>query len=193
VPWGFQGGDYVYWIAAYTSPPDYFLPIYPNGNFGYYAPSGGGQRNSVEALSVSGVENRTTTQLTTTFELDQDLSAIVNGLTLTGVLAFDNTFLEGQRGINDLYNDPQRQYVDPWTGSITYSQAFDGASNFDYAMGKLWSTEAGTVDNNSTFRKLYYQLQLDYKFKVGDKNNFSLMGLFNRTQNATGCVIAERR
>lgn len=193
MPWGFQGSDYVYWIAAYTSPPDYFLPIYPNGNFGYYAPSGGGQRNSVQALAISGVENRTTAQLTTTFEVDQDLSMLVKGLTVKGILAFDNTFLEGQRGINDLYNAPQQQYVDPWTGMITYSQAFDGNSNFDYAMGKLWSTEPGTVQNYNTFRKLYYQFQLDYKINVGTKNNFTVMGLFNRTQNATGSVIPARR
>lgn len=192
-PWGFQGGDYVYWIAAYTSPPDYFLPIYPNGNFGYYAPSGGGQRNSVQALAVSGVEDVTTTQLTTTFEVDQDLSMIVEGLNLKGILAFDNTFLEGNRGVNDLYNDPQQQYVDPWTGTITYSHAFDGNSNFDYAMGKLWSTEPGTVQDYSTFRKLYYQLQLNYDLKIGDRNNFTVMGLFNRTQNATGSIIPKRR
>ncbi len=192
-PWGFQGSNYGYWIAAYSTPPDHYLPIYPNGNYGYYPAATGGSGNSIETLAVSGVEYNTTTQLTTTFELDQDLSMLAKGLNFRGDVAFDNTFLEASRGINDLYNAPQEQYIDPFTGQISYTHSFDSASRFDYAPGKLWTTSGGSVDANATYRKVYYQLQLNYDFDLGKNNHFTEMGLFNRTQNATGSIIPHRR
>ncbi len=192
-PWGFQGGNYGYWIAAYSTPPDHYLPIYPDGSYGYYPGSTGGSGNSVESLALSGVEYRTTTQLTTTFEVDQDLGMLTKGLNFVGNVAFDNTFLEASRGINDLYNAPQEKYIDPFTGQVSYTQSYDSATRFDYAPGKLWTTQGGTVDNNSTYRNIYYQLQLNYDFKLGQKNHFTEMGLFNRTQDATGSIIPYRR
>lgn len=180
-------------MSAYSTAPDAFLPIYPNGNFGFSSDLGvTNSNNSVRDFAVSGVEHRTTTQLTTTFELDQDLSMLVKGLSFTGKLAFDNTFLEARRGINDLNNTPQLESINPVTGQITLSQSFDDNTRFDYHAGS-WVTNGGTVQNGSTYRKIYYQLQLNYDFTVARKNNFTEMALFNRTQNAIGNIIPHRR
>src|SRR5699024_11082586 len=109
-PWGFSGGDYAFWIAAYSASPTRYLPRYPDGAFGFDPNETGGSSNSVLALSQSGIERITNTQLTTNFELEQDLSMLVQGLNVNGQIAVDNTFIEGSRGIEDLYNDPLRKY-----------------------------------------------------------------------------------
>src|SRR5699024_4116210 len=100
-PWGFSGNDYAFWVSAYSTPPDAYLPRYPDNAYGY-DPQGGGP-NSVETLALSGIERITNTQLTTNFELEQDLDMLVQGLNFKGKIAVDNTFVEGERGINDLY------------------------------------------------------------------------------------------
>ncbi len=191
-PWGFSGGDYPYWSAAYSTPPTQYLPQYPDGTFGFYG-AGNGGINSVETLALSGIEWITTTQFTTNFELDQNLDMLVKGLSLTGKLAVDNTFVEGDRGINDLYNGAQEKYIDPFTGAVTLSPVYETTTLFDFQQDRLWATQGGSVRDGSTYRKLYYLLQLNYDFTLGEKNHFTEMGLFNRTQDATGSIIPHRR
>src|SRR5690554_7148704 len=36
-PWNASGSDYSYWIAAYSTAPDLFLPRYSDGSWGYNA------------------------------------------------------------------------------------------------------------------------------------------------------------
>src|SRR5699024_5342364 len=188
-PWGFSGGDYAFWIAAYSASPTQFLPKYPDGAYGYNPDDGGGSSNSVLTLSQSGIERITSTQLNTSFELDQDLDMFVPGLNLLGKIAVDNTFIEGDRGIEDLYNDPLVKYVNPRTGVETFQQPYEGGTLFDYQPGILWQTNGGDVQDSETYRRLYYQLQLNYEFTLGEKHQFTEMGLLNRTQNATGSII----
>src|SRR5699024_7173603 len=40
-PWGFQGNDYAFWVAAYSTAPDRYLPRYPGGAYGYDSKGGG--------------------------------------------------------------------------------------------------------------------------------------------------------
>ncbi len=190
-PWGFSGSDYGYWVSAYSTPPDRFLPQYPDGSFGYA--TSGPADNTVVNLAVSGIEDITNARLNTTFNLTQDLSMLLKGLEASGKIAIDNNFVEGGRGINDLYNSPLLKHIDPWTGAVTYSQRYDPNSRFAYHPQRLWNTEGGTVQDWSTFRKIYYQLQLNYEFNIKGKHNFSEMVLFNRTQNSTGSIVPHRR
>ena len=62
----------------------------------------------------------TTTQITTDFALEQDLSFITKGLTARAMVSWDNTFVEWKRGINDLFNDAQRKWINPDTGEVSY-------------------------------------------------------------------------
>ena len=188
-PWGASGGDYGYWIAAYSTPPDHYLPQYSDGSWGYYAPSGGGGGNSVRNLAISGIQYLTTTQLTTNFTVDQDLDMLLAGLDFKATIALDNTFVEGDRGVNDLYNDPQEKYIDPVTGLATYRQSYDPNTRFDYQQGVKWSTSPGTVRDYSSYRRLFYQGQLNYGTTIGKKHDVTAMGLFNRNQYATGSEI----
>lgn len=192
-PWGFSGGDYGFWVAAYSASPTQYLPRYPDGAFGFNPNETGGSSNSVLSLAMSGIERITNSQLTTNFELDQDLGMLIQGLNFNGQIAVDNTFIEGNRGVQDLYNDPLRKYVNPINGDVTYDPLYEGGTQLDYQPGLLWVTNGGSVEDSETYRRLYYQLQLNYNVTLGDRHNFSEMGLVNRTQNATGSIIPHAR
>ncbi len=111
------------WDAAYSTAPDVFLPYYESdSSWGYFAPNEGKASNSVRNLAISGIQYVTTTRLTTDFTLNQNLDMLVKGLNFTGTLALDNSFVEGDRGVNDLYNDTQQKWIDPVTGIVTYKK-----------------------------------------------------------------------
>jgi TonB-linked SusC/RagA family outer membrane protein len=192
-PWGFSGGDYAFWVAAYSASPTQYLPIYPDGSYGYDPDATGGSSNSVSILALSGVERITSTELTTNFELDQDLDMFVPGLNFQAQIAVDNTFIEGNRGINDLFNSARTRYVDPISGAETFQPLYDTGTRFDFQSGNLWNTDGGGVNNGQTYRRIYYQAQLNYKFTLGENHNFSEMGLVNRSQNAVGSIIPQAR
>jgi TonB-dependent SusC/RagA subfamily outer membrane receptor len=155
-PWGFSGNQYGSWIDAYTTAPDVFLPVYADGSWGYYAPNEGRAENSARSLAIGGVQYQTTTRITTDFSLDQNLDMFIKGLRFNGTVSMDNTFVESDRGINDLFNDTQRKWIDPETGTVVYKQAYDGVTNFDFQEGIKWAPAAGAVTGNQ--RRLFYQL-----------------------------------
>ena len=188
-PWNFNPNQYVYWNAAYTTPPDIYLPQYSDGSWGYNAPEGGGQGNAILALAVSGVQYLTNTQLQTNFTLEQDLDFIAKGLSFNGTLGLDNTFVERNRGVNDLYNDPQEKYIDPSTGIVTFRRTFDSNTGFDFQQGVRWNSIPGEVNNGASYRRLFYQTQLNYKTTIAQDHDFTAMGLFNRNEFATGSEV----
>jgi TonB-linked SusC/RagA family outer membrane protein len=155
-PWG-QGSDSnSYWSSIYHTAPDAMRPVYSDGTYGFYAPRNADALNSVRALATSGDEKNTNTQITTDFILDQKLDFITRGLSVNGRLSFDNTMVEVGRGINDLYHDPQAKWINPDTGDVTWQQ------DPDYTETVSWSVNGGSVNTGATYRKLYYQLQLNY-------------------------------
>ncbi len=56
---------------------------------------------------------------------------ITKGLSFRGSYSLDNTFRETQRGINDLYNGPQRKWIDPETGAVV----LENCDQYGYATG----------------------------------------------------------
>ena len=68
---------------AYNIAPDVFLPKYSDGSWGYY-PNISNVTNSAENVSLGGTMTTTTTQITTDFALEQDLSFITKGLSAKG-------------------------------------------------------------------------------------------------------------
>ncbi|HMP93267.1 MAG TPA: SusC/RagA family TonB-linked outer membrane protein, partial [Phnomibacter sp.] len=190
-PWGFGAGSYPYWIDAYTTAPDVFLPVYSDGSWGWYAPNEGRAENSARSLALSGVQNNTSTRITTDFTLEQNLDMLVKGLKATGTISLDNFFTETGRGINDLYNDAQRKWIDPATGIAQYRMGFDGVTNFDFQEGVKWTTAAGNVNGND--RRLFYQLQLNYATTIAKKHQVTAMGLVNRNERANNSTIPSYR
>lgn len=192
VPWAYANGDASTWRAVYRTAPDSFRPVYSDGTYGYYNPKDADQPNSLSNLAFAGVEKRTTTQLTTDFTLKQDLKMVTKGLEFRANLSVDNTLTETLRGVNDLYNYPQRKWINPANGQVVYERLLDGTSQFDYYEQNRWQTQAGSVDVKSTYRKLYYSLQMNYARQFG-KHNITAMGLFSRDKTAVGSTFPHYR
>jgi TonB-linked SusC/RagA family outer membrane protein len=192
-PWG-GGNDYNFWIAAYNNAPDAFIPRYSDGFWGYHNPNRQAALNSVRNLAISGVEYNTTTRLNTNFVLDQDLGMILKGLNFRGTLAVDNTFIEGGRGVNDLFNNIQEKWIDPVTGQEFFERAFEPNNRFDfYDEGASWSPTGGNVQNWNTQRRVFYQLQTSYNTTIANDHNIFVMGLLNRQEDAIGTMIPAYR
>lgn len=192
-PWGATGNEYGMWIAAYGTAPDVFLPQYADGSWGYYAPDAGKAENSVRTLALGGIEYVTTSRITTDFTLEQKLDKLTKGLSVRGTASFDNTFVEAGRGINDLYNASQGKYIDAMTGTVLTTLTYDTFTRFDYQDAKKWTTTAGSVQDWATYRRLFYQLQLNYEKTIATKHAITAMGVFNRNRTATGSIIPEYR
>jgi len=96
------------WAAFYGIPPDMFRPRYSDGTYGYYHPNPSqATTNSLLDLSVNGMGQTTSDQLHTDFTLRQDLGFLLKGLSIQGMLAYDNSFQESGRGVDDT-NDWER-------------------------------------------------------------------------------------
>jgi TonB-dependent SusC/RagA subfamily outer membrane receptor len=150
------------------------------------------QPNAAFWLAYSGLEKRTATQLTTDFILNQDLGIITKGLSLTGTLSLDNSFLESGRGINDQFNNAQREYINPSNGLVSYEQPRNAGTQFDFNDAVAWATAAGSVDIRGTLRNFLYRGQLNYARSFGG-NSVTALGVFQRTRNVTGSNFASYR
>ena len=179
------------WAGVYNISPDAFLPQYSDGSWGFL-PGSTNVSNSAQTSSIGGVQTITTTRINTDFVLEQNLDFITKGLAARGMISWDNTFREDRRGIADLYNDPQLKWINPETGEVTYKQPYEQYDRFDYTMGNRWTTNGGTVNNNSTQRNLNYQVQLNWGRQFG-VHNVTAMGNFGRQEYATGSMIPSYR
>ncbi len=190
-PWGQTNssdwGVAQQWAGAYNIAPDVFLPQYSDGSWGFY-PNISNVSNSAANLALSGTMLTTTTRINTDFILEQDLDFITKGLKFRGAISWDNTFVEFNRGINDLYNDAQLKWIDPGTGIATYKKEYENNNKFDFMQGVLWNISGGEVQNWSTQRNLEYQTQLNWGRDFG-KHSITAMGLFSRKERATGNQI----
>lgn len=185
-PWGADSTSDGLWNSVYQTAPDAFRPVYSDGTYGYFAPRDADAPNAIANLSNSGVEQRTTTRINTDFILKQKLDFITKGLNFRGSFTLDNTLVEEDRGINDEYNYTIQKYIDPETGLVSWKQGED------YRESIKWVTEAGSVNKWATYRKLYYQLQLNYARQFG-KHDVTAMGLFSRERYASGSEFAHYR
>ena len=189
IPWNMSDSDQSYWNAAYKSAPDAMRPVYSNGMWGWYALRDADVPNSAFNLANAGKEKRTTTKITTDFILDQDLKFITPGLKFKAMFSMDYHFQETARGINDLHHAPQQMWIDPDTGEIDYKIDPSAGTGLEAVENPIyWNTQSGSANIGSTYRKLYYQLQLDYARTFG-KHEVTALGLFSRLKEAQGSVF----
>ena len=194
-PYGLDKGSWAetqLWQAAYSAPHDTFLPQYSDGTWGYFPKDEQGSPNSVTQLALHGEQATTTTRINTDFTLEQDLSFITKGLKASALVSWDNVFVEASRGIDDRNHAAQYKYIDPITGVVTYKEKPAGNNNFDFVETIAWKTDAGALNNNLTQRNLFYQAQLYWGRKFG-KHDVTAMGVFNRSERATGSQFTNYR
>ena len=189
LPWNMGDNDTGFWNSAYKSAPDAMRPIYSNGMWGWYAPRDADVPNSAYSLAVGGKEKRTTTKMTTDFILEQDLTMLTKGLRFKANFSMDYTFVENNRGLNDMYNDAQRLWVNSDTGEYVYKFDPDTGTGLDKVINPIyWSQQSGSANMGSTYRKLYYSMQLDYARTFG-KHEVTALGLFSRLKEARGSMF----
>ena len=179
------------WAGIYNIGPDVFLPLYSDGSWGYL-PHGTNVSNAAQSIAAGGQQTVTTTRLTTDFVLEQKLDFITKGLSARAMISWDNTFVEGSRGVNDLYTPIQLKWIDPETGVVSYKNSYEAYDHYDYAVGNKWTTSGGSVQDWSTQRNLNYQAQLNWARQFG-KHNVTAMGLFGRQESAWGSMIPTYR
>lgn len=179
------------WSGIYNIGPDVFLPLYSDGSWGYL-PHGTNVTNAAQSLATGGQQTVTTTRLTTDFVLEQKLDFITKGLSARAMISWDNTFVEGSRGVNDLYTPVQQKWIDPVTGAVSYKNSYEAYDHYDYAVGNKWTISGGSVQDWSTQRNLNYQAQLNWARQFG-KHNVTAMGLFGRQETAWGSMIPTYR
>lgn len=179
--YGQDSWEYRIWQSIYNNAPDLYYPRYADGGWGYFPLETVSTINSLAVMGNNGVRKTTTTRITTDFTLRQDLSAILKGLAAKGTLSFDNSFVS-QGGIYDNGNI-QQEYIDPVTGEKKYSQ-YLGTNQFDWIPPR-WNPNVDAVQDASTYRKLFYQIQADYARRFG-KHDVTAMGMFSRDKYATG-------
>ena len=179
--YGQDSWEYRIWQSIYNNAPNLYYPRYSDGGWGYFPLETVSTINSLAVMGNNGVRKTTTTRITTDFTVRQDLSAILKGLAAKGTLSFDNSFVS-QGGIYDNGNI-QQEYIDPVTGEKKYSQ-YLGTNQFDWIPPR-WNPNVDAVQNGATYRKLFYQLQVDYARRFG-KHDVTAMGMFSRDKYATG-------
>lgn len=179
------------WAGAYNIAPDVFVPKYDDNSWGYY-PEVSNVTNSAQNLAISGVAKTTTNTITADFILEQNLDFITKGLSFRGNVSLDNSFSETGRGIGDDFNDTQQKWIKPETGQVFIRKEIDQQSGLDWVEPINWSSQAGSIDNNQTFRKMYYQLQLDWT-RDFDLHKLTAMAMFSRNQEARGSGIPSYR
>lgn len=179
--YGQDSWEYRIWQSIYNNAPNIYYPRYSDGGWGYFPLETVSTINSLAVMANNGVRKTTTTRITTDFTLRQDLGSIIKGLAAKGTVSFDNSFVS-QGGIYDNGNI-QQAYIDPVTGEKKNSQ-YLGTNQFDWIPPR-WNPNPDAVQNGSTYRKLFYQLQVDYARKFG-RHDITAMGMFSRDKYATG-------
>ncbi|QEC46066.1 TonB-dependent receptor [Pseudobacter ginsenosidimutans] len=179
--YGQDSWEYRIWQSIYNNAPNLYYPRYSDGGWGYFPLETVSTINSLAVMGNNGIRKTTTTRITTDFTLRQDLGSILKGLAAKGTLSFDNSFVS-QGGIYDNGNI-QEEYIDPVTGEKKYSR-YLGTNQFDWIPPR-WNPNPDAVLNGSSYRKLFYQLQVDYARKFG-MHDVTAMGLFSRDKYATG-------
>ena len=184
----FNAYENLVWAAFYGIAPDAFRPKYSDGSFGYFYPNPTqASTNSMEDISVNGVGYQTDDNLQTDFTLEQDLGFLLKGLKAHARLAFDNSFREVNRGIDDTndWEDNPHKWIDPATGKVETDVTLDGNNKFDYQNNIAWSTGAGSVDVGQTYRRMNYSGQIDYNNTFGS-HTVGLMGNVSREEYSRG-------
>jgi len=179
--WGQDNWEYRIWQSIYSNAPNIYYPQYSDGGWGYYPQEQVSTVNSFATLANNGIRKTTTTRINTDFTLKQDLSMLLSGLSAKGTFSFDNSFIS-QGGVYD-NGVIQQEYINPVTGEVTRSQ-YLGTNQFDWIPSR-WTPNPDVVQDYSTYRKVFYQLAVDYAKNFG-KHQVTAMGLFSRDKYAGG-------
>jgi TonB-linked SusC/RagA family outer membrane protein len=186
--------------------------IYEDGMYGaedgrFHSP------NPFYDLNMKGKRTYPRTILNMDYSLTQKLDFITQGLSFSGKTAFDNTFRNGGKSVNDVglttktiskdfylnggyYDYSTKTYMldgspanmDDWTSYVEPSAGREG-----FGWVKTPNTYDGEVVTlGSAERGLYYELQLQYN-RSFNEHSVTAMGMFSRNQVEVGSNWPRKR
>ncbi|MGQ1891341.1 SusC/RagA family TonB-linked outer membrane protein [Thermophagus sp. OGC60D27] len=181
------------WYGVYAQPHDHPVVQYEDGTYGHGVKYERFGENNFVDLNFSGVDRENRAEVNSDFKLTQDLSVITEGLSVGGMLAFDQFFKTEGRGINDL--GVQTKYVDPlyyvtpgadiedYT-TYDYPDAYKNQTHgFDFYRAPLEYSNEQITNNimKAASRKLYYRGELNYA-RDFNEHAITFLGLFSREE-----------
>ena len=199
---GMKSGANIYypgWVysSIYNLAPDIYIPKYPDGMYGYL-PGNTNPPNVLAALNEAGVSRENRGFIGSDFLLEQKLDFVIDGLSVSGRISFDNYF--GSTGPNIVDGGNQGQtlfkYVDPSilfaqteqdslaAISYQYSQAALPVNDYDWIL-RPWRITPESPSSGVLQRSIFYQLSMNYSKNFGN-NNVTGLFLFSRRKNANG-------
>ena len=174
------------WDAFYSLPPSIFPIQYEDGAYG--SPYGGTEKNPVAVLSGStNFQKKNTAQMMSDITLKQKLDFVTKGLSASGTFSFDTRFFS----LRDFgWSSVLSKAVDRNTGSVIYYPA-TGDNDMDYYPTPPWF-DGEKLSVNSTVRRTYYKVQVDYARSFG-KHDVTGLALMSREQMAEGSEFPHYR
>jgi TonB-linked SusC/RagA family outer membrane protein len=185
--------------------PSSMVLRYEDGMYGRYYQNVG-LHNPAAMLWSTGVAINNRAQMVSDFRLDQKLDFILKGLSTSARLSYDTYMISSGPNVNDgvphsreLYRtiDPNIIFAETSEDSAKYINYIVGQGDspqfnqFDYQMDPI-SYGNESVNENQLSRALFYQLSLSYNRSFSG-NDFSLLMLMNRRENATGATFPSFR
>ena len=207
VGWDGQGpADSRMWAAAYGMAPNLFPVQYPDGAWG--GDIMGDIQNPVAVFSSLGTRQGRIVQLNSDFQIDQDLSKLIKGLSLVLKLSFDNR-IRSDGSIVDRANGVKpdamgtniiTRYIkrDNTTGEVEEIMYPLSSGEYDFVV-QPWTRRPEIVDSFDLWqgsipltRRLNYEGRLSYARQFG-KHAVGATGVFMREEYATGSMFPRYR
>ncbi len=154
--------------AAMEAPPVEYPVLYPGG-FVPGKSANGGLRNPYADVAKRGYKNEIKNRLNSNLRITQDLSGLTDGLTWTGMFAFDANNehnIERSKRENTYTVDPNNSYTRD--GELLLVKTFTGSNYLGYNR------------SNGGNRRFYLETALNYN-RDFDKHSVGGLLLFNRT------------
>lgn len=193
----FNVSDVDVWRGFSENPPNAFPVKHADGTWGYTTQSQ--IFNQIEMLNNTGIEKNSRSQVSTDFVIKQNLDVVTKGLSVQGSLSYDNRFYSSG-GIQEGQGSALRKYISPGIIDMLPGQteadytSWDpatGTNDFDWVPSPV-NYRSETMDTVSAYRRLFYQLQLNYARKFG-KHDLGSTFLLNRENYAEGSMFPRFR
>ncbi len=206
-----ESADYMMWGAVYLFPPDIYLPQYEDGSWGYSNKTG--RWNPVATLYNIGVRTIKQTNLSSNFELQQQLDFITRGLTAKATFTQDSDIIS-EGGLYDIANHvrPNEPASNTWSTQINPEDYIGpgqdpseyiiklpttGLNNYDWVL-RPWTLRPEVIGTNTHYtwlpvtRRMTYQFQLNYARQFG-LHDVTALALMKRDEYARGNMFKNYR
>ncbi|WP_052670968.1 SusC/RagA family TonB-linked outer membrane protein [Draconibacterium sediminis] len=172
--------------AIYELAPNAYTPIFPDGAFGRDDRDIFANTNPLVTLTNTGYTTTNTFNVNTDFVLKQKLDFVTKGLSFQGRLSLDNRSNSQQR-LNDPGGDGQENVI-----YRVYNTEFEeriespsGVNDFGF-VPYPWTLQSASIQDGTIYRRLLYDLSLNYSRTFAEKHSVTGLALLRRNQSGTG-------